>query len=380
MLCTKTFKYDEQNGWSVPGFPDLDSERTIVFIFAATKFQDTTQPLRALLEFYQKSHIVGCSTSGEIFQKTVNDDSIVVAVVKFEHTNIRTIQTVIKNRDDSFSVGKQIAQQLFDQQLVHIFVLSDGLNVNGTELVNGITAEVPNNIMVTGGLAGDGSRFSATWTLSKEFGIKSNTVIAVGFYGKRIKVAYGSQGGWDMFGPERVITKATKNILYEIDNQPALDLYKTYLGDRAKDLPSSALLFPMAIRENEQTQNYIVRTILSVDEAIKSMVFAGNMPEKWLAQLMTANFERLIEGAATAADNLKISDLTSEALVIAISCIGRKLVLGERIEEEAEAVLENLPLNIKLVGFYSYGEISPTGLSNCELHNQTMTLTCFTEI
>lgn len=384
-MKTEVFNYNVANGWSITEFPKLDSSNTLILVFGNPKYGNDLEPLNTLLQHYPNSVFMGCSTAGEIFQDTVIDDSLVVAVTKFESTKLRLISMPILAIDDSFEVGVKIATSLISDDLKHIFLLSDGLNVNGTELLNGIKETSGDFISVSGGLAGDGAKFSSTWVFSRDQKPDEKHIVAVGFYGEKINIQYGSKGGWDTFGPERTITKAHKNILYEIDGQPALQLYKRYLGDRAKELPASALLYPLAIRQDGNDTHRIVRTILSVNENDQSMMFAGDIPENWRAQLMTANFERLIDGASQAGKLAAKRSLEFEKnselphLCVAISCVGRRLVLGERTEEEVEAALEMLPKQTKQIGFYSYGEISPLGLHNCELHNQTMTLTIFSE-
>jgi hypothetical protein len=125
----------------------------------------------------------------------------------------------------------------------------------------------------------------------------------------------------------------------------------------------------------------VVRTILAVSEADQSMTFAGDVPEGSYAQLMKANFDRLIDGAVGAARASQRSLTgTSPDLAILISCVGRKLVLKQRIEEEVEGVRDVVGEHTVLTGFYSYGEISPFAAgASCELHNQTMTITTFRE-
>jgi hypothetical protein len=280
---------------------------------------------------------------------------------------------------DSHAAAVYLAQTLDDSQLSHVMVFSDGLNVNGTELALGLREHLPESVAVTGGLAGDSDRFQRTLVCSNETPVSSR-IAAIGFYGDRLRVGYGSLGGWDTFGPERLITRAKDNVLYELDNESALDLYKMYLGEHAKRLPSSALLFPLALR-SEHGGNSLVRTILSIDDEAKSMTFAGDMPEGTYAQLMKANFDRLIDGAADAA-RYSLDGLGSFVpdLAVLISCVGRKLVLKQRVEEEVESVRDMLGPQAVLTGFYSYGEISPHGgVKKCELHNQTMTVTTFTE-
>ncbi|HET7142532.1 MAG TPA: FIST C-terminal domain-containing protein, partial [Anaerolineales bacterium] len=217
-----------------------------------------------------------------------------------------------------------------------------------------------------------------TWII-KDGKPQAGYVTAVGLYGDNIRIGHGSKGGWDTFDLEYRITKSKDNILYEIDKKPALQLYKEYLKEQAAELPASALLFPLALRAKSGDAKQIVRTVLGVDEAEQSMTFAGDMPEGYLAQFMRANFDRLIQGAAGAALLTKASTNQTASLVVAISCVGRRLVLKERTKEELEMVLNILPNFAKQIGFYSYGEISPFSNGVCELHNQTMTLTVISE-
>jgi hypothetical protein len=235
---------------------------------------------------------------------------------------------------------------------------------------------------VTGGLVGDGARFKRT-LVGLNDAPKEGNIVGIGFYGKSIRIGYGSFGGWDAFGPERLITKSHENILFELDGKPALKLYKEYLGSQATGLPGTGLLFPLNLTlKAGKGEVDVVRTILSVDEKQQSMTFAGNMPQGSYTRLMKANFDRLIDGAGKAADiSRQKLPRRDPDLAILISCIGRKLVLKDRIEEEVEAVRDVLGYKTCLTGFYSYGEISPIMPveSKCSLHNQTMTITAFWE-
>nr|MBA3462538.1 FIST C-terminal domain-containing protein [Deltaproteobacteria bacterium] len=250
-------------------------------------------------------------------------------------------------------------------------------DVNGSELIRGLNAKLQDGVVVTGGLAGDGDRFGKTYVIG-EGNPARDAVVAIGLYGDRVRVGHGSKGGWDTFGPERVVTGSKGNVLYTLDDRPALALYKEYLGERAAGLPGSALLFPLSLRASQDATESVVRTVLGVDEVTQSMVFAGDIPTGAYAKLMRANFDRLILGAQDAGQAV-LREYEMPALCIAISCVGRRLVLGERTEEETEAALEALPEGTAQIGFYSYGEISPHTQGRCDLHNQTMTLTVISE-
>jgi len=376
-----TFSFATASGWSVDQLPALDSDNTLVVIFGAPELNEIEQPLRELVAAFPRSSVIGCSTAGEIFGTTLADSSLSVAVAEFEHgTRVATASASVSSQAESFAAGESIARQLNDPSLRGVLLFSDGLHVNGTELVRGLNSVLPSDVVVTGGLAGDGSRFKRTWVMHAG-APRSNVVCAAGLYGEHVTIGHGSKGGWDNFGPERLVTRSEGNVLVELDGRPALELYKEYLGELAGGLPATGLLFPLALRANATDEKSLVRTILAVDEERQSMTFAGDVPEGALARLMRANFDRLIDGASEAAS--LASDFhdgaSADTLAIAISCVGRRLVLGERAEEEIEATLDVLPAGTRQIGFYSYGEISPYAHGACDLHNQTMTLTTIRE-
>ncbi|MDX1698753.1 MAG: FIST N-terminal domain-containing protein [Thiohalobacterales bacterium] len=377
----QTFTYHREAGWGLEHFPAVDSDRTLVLIFGASSFLQNPQPIEELVKAYPTSVIAGCSTSGEIFGTEISDDSLAVAVVSFDSSRLKLATTEVKETSGSRAAGQQLSEALMADDLRGVLVLSDGLSVNGSELVQGINSILPDNIVVTGGLAGDGDRFERTWII-RDGRPMGGVVSAVGIYGDAVRIGHGSMGGWDIFGPERCVTHSEGNVLYELDGQPALELYKRYLGDLADGLPATALRFPLALRDGDDEAKSVVRTILAINEDEQSMTFAGDVPEGARAQLMRANFDRLIDGAAGAAMLTREScpDQLGPVLAIAISCVGRRLVLGEATEEEIESTIDALPEGTQQVGFYSYGEISPYTSGHCDLHNQTMTLTTISEV
>ncbi len=356
----------------------MDSAQTLVLIFAAPEYFDDPTPIGELCKAYPAAKIMGCSSAGEIAQTKVNDASLSVAIMKFEHTKLAHTSTAVPKPSESYAAGEYIAQQLPTDGLRGVFVLADGLAVNGSQLVSGL-GRVPHHVPVTGGMAADGARFQRTWVLH-EGQPKAGMVTAVGFYGEKFHMTHGARGGWEAFGPERIITRSENNILYELDGKPALALYKEYLGELAADLPSSGLKFPLTIRDGEKDTKCLVRTILGVDEEKQALIFAGDVPEGFLARLMRASFDRLVGGAVEASElAMQHLDTRSPMLAVAVSCVGRRLVLGEHVEDETEAMLSQFPDGTKQVGFYGYGGISPYSTGSCDFHNQTMMLTTLEE-
>ncbi|MCI0529605.1 MAG: FIST C-terminal domain-containing protein [Nitrospira sp.] len=372
-------KWTKKKGWEPEPLGRLGGSAQLVLVFGSTSILKEKESFDSIKKAYPCAHLLGCSTAGEIYRTTVSDDSLVVTAIRFDSTQLKGARVRIGDVEDSFRAGENLAQALTAEGLVHVFALSDGLKVNGSDLVNGLTSRLPSQVSVTGGLSGDGERFKETLVLWDDPPQK-DTIAALGLYGDHLKVGYGSLGGWDPFGPERLITRSQGNVLYELDGKSALELYKKYLGEHSKELPASGLLFPLSLRTKEG-ETGVVRTILSISEEEQSMTFAGDVPQGAYARLMKANFDRLIDGSIGAAKtSYEAVGSSCPDLAVLISCVGRKLVLKQRIEEEVEGVREVMGDQTILTGFYSYGEISPfTPGAKCELHNQTMTITTFSE-
>ena len=370
--------WTEREGWAEATGAPLNGDASLVFYFGAREALVKGEVVRELAAFYPNAQIIGCSTGGEIHGTDVLDGSVSATVVGFDHTRVATADVMYNEWPNAYDAGRALARKLAGPELRSLFVLSDGIHVNGSELVRGMLSVLDGRVLVTGGLAGDGARFVTT-AVGTGATVRPGAIAAVGFYGSRLDIFHGSAGGWDAFGPRREITRAVGNVLYELDGEPALDLYKKYLGEEANNLPGSALLFPLRIYPRGQERAAVVRTILSVDEKKKSMTFAGDVPQGYVGQLMKGNFDRLVDGASMAATQA-VPNPDSPSVAILVSCIGRKLLLGQRIGEEVETAADILGDDVAITGFYSYGEISPhstTGM--CELHNQTMTITVIAE-
>jgi hypothetical protein len=351
----------------------------LVLVFGGRHVLEGSAPLRDVRAAYPKAHLAGCSTAGEIAGTRVLDDSLVTTAVRFGSSRVAEAHVDLEAGGDSRQAGARLARALDPTGLRHVLVVSDGAIVNGSELVAGMMVALPAGVEVTGGLAGDGARFEKTLTVSGPTAAP-HRIVALGLYGAGLHVGFGSLGGWDPFGPLRIVTRSKGNVLYELDGQPALSLYKQYLGEHAKGLPATGLLFPLNVQAPGATRP-LTRTILAVNEEEQSLTFAGDIPQGAVARLMKANFDRLVDGAQGAAEASRgLLGAGTPELALLISCVGRKLVLKQRVEEELEAVQEVLGPGVAMAGFYSYGEICPAApLAGCELHNQTMTITTLRE-
>jgi len=371
----KSLKKDDRLDYS-----DISFMPDIFILFISPDYKPARTFVKELNDQFPNAIITGCSTSGEIMNTQVDDASVVLNAIQFEKTELRLKSVnILEGEKCSRQAGEKIAQDLFNEELKHILVFSDGLHVNGADLVAGLTEHLADDVSVTGGLAGDGIDFKNTFTI-RNGELQEGEIVGVGLYGSSLRIGYSSKGGWDSFGIERQVTRSKDNVLYELDGKPALELYKSFLGDQADELPSSGLLFPLSVRIGEDQQP-VVRTILAVSEENQSLTFAGNIPEGAYARLMKANIDHLIVGAEDSAKLTKRLVDEEAEFALLISCVGRRLVLKQLVEEEVEAVRDVLGEKPVMAGFYSYGELAPFGkFQPCQLHNQTMTITTFSEV
>lgn len=370
---------EQSSGAALDGVKLNDAD--VVLYFLSPDYAGGDEYYKALRSAYPKARLLGCTTGGEIANEEALTGSAVSAALRFDHTETQSVVADVAGAEHSYQAGCDIGEKLKRDDLRFAFILSDGLNVNGSELTRGFAEHVGEKVIISGGLAGDGARFKTTGVGLDSFPA-SNKVAAIGFYGDTLNVSYGSYGGWMKFGPTRKVTKATNNVLYELDGKPALDLYKSYLGDQAEKLPGSGLLFPLSIRAHEGDAHEVVRTIVGIDEEAKSLIFAGEIPEGYVAQLMHGSLHNLIEGAEQAAthamDRFEGAP-NNDRLAILVSCIGRNILMGQSVSSEVEAV-SSVFGDTPMIGFYSYGEISHHPVSGkVGLHNQTMTVSLLSE-
>lgn len=359
--------------------PKQNLKKPLVLVFGNRFALEDTNIYNEIKRLFPDGEIIFGSACAEISSDTVNEDSITITAIEFEKSNfiVKTSNVLNKNLD-SYKTGHELISQLPKEGLKYIFVVSEGSFINGSQLTKGMSSSTENNIIITGGLCGDDTRFEKTIAGFNE-NPKSGEIIAIGFYGDTLDISFSIHGGWVPFGPERIVTKSEGNTLYELDGKPALDLYKSYLGDKAKDLPSAALLYPLNVTSENEKQP-IVRSILNIDEETNAVILAGDIAENAKVQLMMTNVDNIANASEKAARQALELRETKPDLAMLISCIGRKIVLDQRVEEEIEEVIEVLGNDTTIFGFYSYGEIAPFhGEVACQLHNQTMTITLISE-
>lgn len=356
------------------------NKKLILFFADRLILENERKVYNSLRELYPNDDIISISTSGQVNDTDIYDSESVAIVIEFEKSEYKIYAKEHDTTISSKEIGLHLAEELKSNELKHALIFSEGTNINGSDLTKGISHLFNHKMSVTGGIAGDGVRFEKT-LVGLNDKLSPNLVVAVGLYGKKLKVGFGEKGGFETFGPIKKITKSHRNELYEIDNQNAIELYKKYLGNHADNLAESSLYFPLSVKIDEN-KDCFVRTILSINETEKKMTFAGDIPEGANLRLMRTNIDNLLVSAGEAAEKAKITNTEhKDELVLIVSCVGRKVILEHRAEEEIEEVKEAIDNpNACITGFYSYGEISSTSnFKGCDLYNQTMTITTIYE-
>ena len=351
----------------------------LVLVFGNRYMLESEHIYAEVKDLFPNSHIVFGTTSGEIIDDSVLEGTVVLTAIEFKKSSVVIKRSNINDfKNNDYKLGESLMAEFPKENLKHLFIISEGSSVNGSALISGLEKVKNTSISLSGGLCGDDGRFERTLASYNE-NPKEGEIIAIGFYGETLEITSSNYGGWTPFGPERIITKSEGNVLFELDGKPALDLYKTYLGEKANELPKSALLYPLSVRIEEDSEP-LVRTILNIDNDKNTMILAGDVPEGSKVQLMMSSVDDIVSGAIHAAELAMKGREKNPELALLISCIGRKLVMDQRTEEEIEEVKSVIGNETIISGFYSYGEMAPfSGQKECKLHNQTMTLTLFSE-
>lgn len=353
----------------------LGGEPHLALAFGAPAVLESAGWHAALRTAFPQTRITGCSSAGDVAGRGVSDGSVVVTLLRFRDPDFRVASIPLSAMTDSRAAGAALGRELAPASPRHVVVFAQGVEVNGSELIAGLADVLGPDIGISGGMAGDGGAFRHTVVVTDD-GVSSSRMVGIGLGGRAPEVDRASRGGWQPFGPARRVTRCEGNVLYSLDDVPALELYRRYLGEHARDLPASGLLFPFSMKDAERGDTGLIRTIIGIDEDQGSLVLAGDVAADGYLQLMHSSADRLIDGAEAAARQVRVDGAQGEErFALLVSCVGRRLVLGGRTDEEIESVAEVLGPDTVLAGFYSNGEIGPgQDGAGCRLHNQTMTL------
>lgn len=362
--------------------PALPEEPDLLLIFGPTDALRSSGVLARLHERFPSTPQLACSTGSSVAGVSLDETGVQAVAVGFSRAQVRLHTQPLPDASQSRLTGQKLAGQIATDNLVGVILFSVGLDVNGSHLVEGVQDILGREVAISGGLAGDGERFGDT-LIAINGEIAEGAVAALALYGESLRISLGCYGGWTEFGPRRLITASDGATLYELDGKPALDLYETYLGPEAESLPASGLIYPLKVWDPANPEEQFVRTLLGIERERRALILAGDVPQGWRAQLMRGSIDHLVNGAERAAQQAHeemLAQGVAPQLCLFVSCVGRRMLLGQRTEEELEAVASVIGGDVPISGFYSYGEIAPQNAAvPAGLHNQTVTLTLLAE-
>ncbi|WP_432510477.1 FIST signal transduction protein [Kineococcus sp. SYSU DK001] len=382
-------RWTAADGWAGE-LPDLDGPATLVLVLLAPETDLSLVPLAEVSAAYPTSLVTGCSTAGVADGATLLDDGLLLLVCAFERTRL-LLRSAPQTAARSHAVGRALAGGLHADaaaagtDLRAVLVICDGMDVVGNAFAEGVSLGAA-GATVFGGMSalmpGPGGTIRAPWTVL-DGALHQGVAVAVGLCGDHVTLTCGTGGGWDELGPPRTATRSSGAELFEIDGQPALDLYRRYLGVEAEGLPGSGLRFPLLLRRRGEQRSALVRSVRSFDEETRAIGLTGDVPEGSVVQLLHQNSEAMVDAAQDAARAATAGAGPAHgadgALALVVSCLGRRLALGARVEDELESVTAELGAGTAVAGFYGYGELAPTSARSCDLHNQTVTVGVISE-
>ncbi len=339
---------------------------TLAFIYTSPSFN-----IRKLVVEINKYQflIVGSTTVGEIFANEelgVNEkeESIVCMLVDIEPSAI-ALKLLQVDGKKYYETGRAVsfwAKHNFSNPA--IITITSGLNFDNDAYTQGIVSEGVEYIF--GAAAGDDLILKDTFIFSRE-NFSNHGAIILAIDREKIDILGARAFGWTGIGKERIVTKANKNIVYEIDGKRAIDFYKKYLNVTSDDMPQVGIEYPLEVKmKNGQV---VYRAILDIDEEQGALIFAGHVEEKSKVRLSSAKGKEIIEHVGKSiTDTFSSNKNFKPDITLVFPCCSRKQVLGNLVVKEIEAVygIAKTPL----IGFFAYGEIGafPGGYG---FHNET---------
>jgi len=340
----------------------------------AIVFCSVAQPLEQIRDVFAQNQIAvfGSTSSGEITNTEFFEERMTVMLIDIPKDTF-SVRLFDGKEKSSYRLGQEIASWVNDvYETPALLVLSAGLQADGEALVNGVIESIENDIPFFGGLAGDDLKMQGTYVFT-ETEIFDMGVLALAIDNSKVEVDGLAVSGWKGIGTIKTITKSDGNVVQMIDDQPALDVYSRYLNINFGDDHTLAAEYPLLVMRDDGS--FVLRAAMLINPD-KSMVYAGSVPQGSKVQFSVPPSNEIIEFALENLSRFKQNRSGADAVIL-FSCKGRHLALGPIIEDEIAAIY-NL-WGVPMTGFFTYGEIGPSGSGRCDFHNNTLTLVTLRE-
>ncbi len=354
---------------------DLGNKPHVCWLFCEPA-DGMSEMLVGITEAVGTPKLAGCTTDGEISTGGFSTGSVVLGgvvsdTITFEVASTSSIGAGSEN------AGRRLAQQL-PRAAAHVQIFSDGLTGNGCAILRGMESVFGPQVPISGGAAGDARAMKQTWQFIGSR-VLTDSVTAIAFSGN-VQVGTGVRSGWFPAGVPKTVTRAAGNVVYEMEGEPALAVYRRYLGPLADKLPAVGIQFPFGIVDEVGSlgESPILRAPMAINETDGSVTFAGEIPQGSTIGLTTGGSATSLLDASADAARRAMDALggVSPSMIFFYSCMARKILLGTRTGEETERISNVVGRHVPIIGFYTYGEYCPNVSGNeCKLHNETATVT-----
>lgn len=314
--------------------------------------------------------LVGCTTAGEIIDSRLHEKSLALLLFDIDPTVFRVKLTEYE-KQDMLSTAKEIGEFVKDSfENPGVLLMSGGLAIDAQLLVQGISASLSKPVPIYGGLAGDDLEMVKTFAFTHEK-VTENGAASLVFDTDRIGMTGLAISGWKPIGGVNVITKAEGNQVYEINGEPAYDVFVRYFGLTEAETKHDQLIgiqtnYPFQIMR-EGGKN-ILRSPLLIHKDTKSISLAASVREGDRFRFSTSPGFEVVEQTIEGFKELKDATPEADALVL-FSCKGRHGAFGPMLNTEIQGIYDYW--SKPLIGFLSYGEIANLSAENIEFHNET---------
>ena len=354
----------------------------VAFVFSTIDFAHAVV-LKTIAELLGDTPILGCSSLGILCDKGILKYGLAVILLSMPEDSYFNAACVrdISNKGAG-ACGEELGEKLLYgckgvRRTVSI-VFSDGILLNGYELISGLQKKLGRSFPLVGASASDNLAFKKTYIY---FGDQILSDAACGvLFGGKWSFGLGCHHGWKALGKMRRVTKSSGNRVSEIDSQPASKIYEDYFAKNIDsfrhDLKRIAMLYPIGIKIPGEKE-YLLRNVIGIDNG--SLVFQGDVPQDSTIRLMIGTKDSCLQAAAQAAEDVK-NNLAGHAIKFALifNSATRSVIFGRHATAELKTIKEKLGKNIPLIGLYTYAEQAPLGsinyLGKTYFHSHTITL------
>jgi len=319
--------------------------------------------------------LFGASSAGEFINEDHTEESIVVLLLDMDPTAFMVYHQEA-DFSTSFSAGHKLAEFGLNKFKNPIFLVTFSMTVNGEGVIAGVHDLIPRE-RIFGGMAGDDFAMKATYSFTNDR-ISPSSLTGLILDGDKIQVDGVAFCGWEPIGGKNRITRSKDNVVYEINEQPAMEVVKQVFGEFYETLDNHDVLMGAAQYPFQMIKDgkYVLRAALYSNEEDGSLFLAGPVEEGQEFRFSVAPGFEVIEDTVNKFKEYANNKPKPEALIL-FSCKARHMSLGPLVEDELAGIHEIWGKD--MIGFFTYGEIGMDTDGKTNFYNETCSLVMISE-